>query len=79
MRLRRDITADGLLYVSIHASVKDATNVANFPNLGINVSIHASVKDATEYMHYTQLRKHGFNPRICKRCDTLNGVQQHEI
>ena len=22
-------------------------NIANFPNLGINVSIHASVKDAT--------------------------------
>ena len=39
-------------YVSIHASVKDATNIANFPDMGINVSIHASVKDATMPMMF---------------------------
>ena len=33
--------------VSIHASVKDATNASGFSNTDTIVSIHASVKDAT--------------------------------
>ena len=36
------------LSVSIHASVKDATNVTLVSNERSDVSIHASVKDATE-------------------------------
>ena len=39
---KRDITA-----VSIHASVKDATQFRGFSYKEIIVSIHASVKDAT--------------------------------
>ena len=31
-------------------------NIANFPNMGINVSIHASVKDATKGVNYTPLK-----------------------
>ena len=34
-------------FVSIHASVKDATQKYNPPVLWLTVSIHASVKDAT--------------------------------
>ena len=34
-------------YVSIHASVKDATHADDVPDPDKNVSIHASVKDAT--------------------------------
>ena len=34
-------------YVSIHASVKDATGKAFNPDGALSVSIHASVKDAT--------------------------------
>ena len=34
-------------YVSIHASVKDATYAYDVPDSDKNVSIHASVKDAT--------------------------------
>ena len=36
--------------VSIHASVKDATNNAVIVSINSPVSIHASVKDATEAM-----------------------------
>ena len=35
--------------VSIHASVKDATDVCNWIAMFDAVSIHASVKDATAY------------------------------
>ena len=57
--------------VSIHASVKDATADHQIYQWLETVSIHASVKDAT-FLH----RKHGgnppcFNPRICKRCDSM--------
>ena len=40
-------------YVSIHASVKDATDLvlSNFGFIEGYVSIHASVKDATCYAH----------------------------
>ena len=54
--------------VSIHASVKDATNVGTCINAAIWVSIHASVKDATIF-GWVNGTKRGFNPRICKRCD----------
>ena len=55
--------------VSIHASVKDATDleVASFNKQ--NVSIHASVKDATRMDSNWQNQRGRFNPRICKRCD----------
>ena len=56
------------MYVSIHASVKDATYFQKvfLPYLG--VSIHASVKDATIW-RLRHLTSKSFNPRICKRCD----------
>ena len=55
--------------VSIHASVKDATDSILPKWLTYRVSIHASVKDATfEYGVYSNTKS--FNPRICKRCDT---------
>ena len=58
------------MYVSIHASVKDATYFQKvfLPYLG--VSIHASVKDATPISIHQRSRS-SFNPRICKRCDYL--------
>ncbi len=34
------------------------------------VSIHASVKDATVGI-LKGGKNHGFNPRICKRCDSM--------
>ena len=37
----------GVLFVSIHASVKDATGWKTFFAYKLKVSIHASVKDAT--------------------------------
>ena len=59
--------------VSIHASVKDATQHA-FDCLKVRtVSIHASVKDATcKYERRHRAIQDGFNPRICKRCDFFN-------
>ena len=60
-----------LLYgVSIHASVKDATSLRNFIMFRSFVSIHASVKDATRHVRLLFLFK-SFNPRICKRCDSM--------
>ena len=38
-------------YVSIHASVKDATVNVRYDALNMPVSIHASVKDATIAEH----------------------------
>ena len=55
--------------VSIHASVKDATYADDVPHSDKNVSIHASVKDATAAVGANYLQP-GFNPRICKRCDS---------
>ena len=57
--------------VSIHASVKDATELAVLSSCFLPVSIHASVKDATGRPGSHVLRTCGFNPRICKRCDIL--------
>mgnify|MGYP000159865910 FL=1 len=54
--------------VSIHASVKDATDNHSKRGTTTRVSIHASVKDATEG-GFKQIQGRGFNPRICKRCD----------
>ena len=34
------------------------------------VSIHASVKDAT-FCNHLNINYIGFNPRICKRCDSM--------
>ena len=61
--------------VSIHASVKDATQAMElFQNRDL-VSIHASVKDATKaFLRASGFRS--FNPRICKRCDQLTGALQ---
>ena len=56
--------------VSIHASVKDATYIRNRCQCWIMVSIHASVKDATR-PYYGYSYRYGFNPRICKRCDSI--------
>ena len=56
--------------VSIHASVKDATENFGIDYLDVNVSIHASVKDAT-FCNHLNINYIGFNPRICKRCDSM--------
>ena len=55
--------------VSIHASVKDATLSDEMAKQLIEVSIHASVKDAT-LRCFSYFLLSGFNPRICKRCDS---------
>ena len=57
-------------YVSIHASVKDATVIKGDKRFYSFVSIHASVKDAT-FCHNHCKPFRGFNPRICKRCDSV--------
>ena len=56
-------------FVSIHASVKDATEGTIVGFGGDDVSIHASVKDATIATGVSAVTLPGFNPRICKRCD----------
>ena len=56
--------------VSIHASVKDATNALATRAIMETVSIHASVKDATKRFRIGSTLK-SFNPRICKRCDSV--------
>ena len=56
--------------VSIHASVKDATEVMQRMAKMYTVSIHASVKDATNESCSSQSQI-SFNPRICKRCDAI--------
>ena len=38
--------------------------------MSVSVSIHASVKDATLTQTKGGTALFGFNPRICKRCDT---------
>ena len=57
--------------VSIHASVKDATDEDGNAYKVDFVSIHASVKDATYRLGSYYSRFYGFNPRICKRCDSM--------
>ena len=57
------------LSVSIHASVKDATELFYQSSKSSVVSIHASVKDATWLIGLNQTLTLRFNPRICKRCD----------
>ena len=47
MRLDNISATDMLTIVSIHASVKDATNIKADTSKKEGVSIHASVKDAT--------------------------------
>ena len=55
--------------VSIHASVKDATDcVARQSDIN-GVSIHASVKDATTWLATARAPARRFNPRIRKGCD----------
>ena len=61
----------GVANVSIHASVKDATTRFFLPCSRIFVSIHASVKDATLSLSNSNGYLLSFNPRICKRCDTI--------
>ena len=41
------------------------------PNPNKNVSIHASVKDATGVPPELRVDADSFNPRICKRCDSM--------
>ena len=47
MRLDEDGNAFKVDFVSIHASVKDATRRGEIYQMSVSVSIHASVKDAT--------------------------------
>ena len=37
----------------------------------VMVSIHASVKDATLWSLFFKVLPMRFNPRICKRCDSM--------
>ena len=60
----------GFSFVSIHASVKDATTSGFIDFSKTAVSIHASVKDATLVQLWVLLLPWSFNPRICKRCDS---------
>ena len=60
-----------LIFVSIHASVKDATKLAFKRFSKSSVSIHASVKDATMIPFGCDPLQLCFNPRICKRCDSI--------
>ena len=69
MRLDEDGNAYKVDFVSIHASVKDATLWDYCIPFEGNVSIHASVKDATWFCRWLSMLGRGFNPRICKRCD----------
>ena len=71
MRLGAAAGAFGVINVSIHASVKDATCQCWIMETFVLVSIHASVKDATTPTAISELLLAGFNPRICKRCDGL--------
>ena len=48
MRLDEDGNAYKVDFVSIHASVKDATTSKPDILIALSVSIHASVKDATK-------------------------------
>ena len=64
--------------VSIHASVKDATFWRWGRRFCRLVSIHASVKDAT-FVAVPLVKSDGFNPRICKRCDSEDGRFLHHI
>ena len=57
--------------VSIHASVKDATGASGLVDSNVAVSIHASVKDATGKENLGLKTISSFNPRICKRCDSM--------
>ena len=67
----RNVNAYQRYLVSIHASVKDATHADDVPDPDKNVSIHASVKDATYHFCNNGRRNICFNPRICKRCDSM--------
>ena len=60
-----------IFFVSIHASVKDATFGHAYDKFVPKVSIHASVKDATLLIPVGKYIPKSFNPRICKRCDKL--------
>ena len=52
MRLIFAVKTYYYIYVSIHASVKDATHVDPMRYPKVQVSIHASVKDATSTSFY---------------------------
>ena len=71
MRLSEELKQLITWFVSIHASVKDATFWHNGNRFPKTVSIHASVKDATECLILSAKDTAGFNPRICKRCDNV--------
>ena len=75
MRLDEDGNAYKVDFVSIHASVKDATLWDYCIPFEGNVSIHASVKDATFWALVLVAHLFCFNPRICKRCDGLGRVK----
>ena len=57
MRLIPNGVDRDLYVVSIHASVKDATNIQMLELLRHNVSIHASVKDATCMFSFVNWQK----------------------
>ena len=57
-------------------NVKDATlDLCVYTNTS-GVSIHASVKDATDFFLQRSILIRSFNPRICKRCDFVQGGEK---
>ncbi len=57
------------LFISIHASARDATAANDIKQLTEEISIHASARDATLgwcLFHHTSSN---FNPRIREGCD----------
>ena len=75
MRRGGNLYIDPCVPVSIHASVKDATEILRMLGLSLWVSIHASVKDATRMFSVLVVPSMRFNPRICKRCDWTYGTE----
>ena len=57
--------------VSIHASVKDATNL-ECEEFARRVRFNPRIcKRCDSYQVQGEFQNYGFNPRICKRCDSL--------
>ena len=67
------------VYVSIHASVKDATSSSFIYKVNRRVSIHASVKDATRGRGRVPFPSHRFNPRVREGRDVLLGKPVHRL
>ena len=57
--------------ISIHASAKEATNVATAKGSNTDISIHASAKEATSRPYKNVRSRQHFNPRLREGGDAL--------